>query len=53
MTAQDELIPNAATLAVAAIWHEPRIEVIAGVGHIAAIQAPAELARVVVEFLTS
>jgi 3-oxoadipate enol-lactonase len=53
MTAQDELIPNAATLAVAAILHEPRIEVIAGVGHIAAIQAPAELARVVVEFLTS
>lgn len=53
MADQDELIPNAATLAVAAIVHEPRIEVITGVGHIAAIQAPAKLARAVVAFLES
>jgi pimeloyl-ACP methyl ester carboxylesterase len=53
MTEQDALIPHAATLAVAEILCAPQIHVIAGVGHIAAIQAPAELARLVVAFLES
>jgi len=53
MTEQDALIPHAATLAVAEILRAPQIHVIAGVGHIAAIQAPAELARLVVAFLES
>jgi len=53
MTEQDALIPRAATLAVADILREPQLHVIADVGHIAAIQAPAELARLVVAFLES
>ena len=53
MTEHDALIPHAATLAVAEILRDPRIHVIPGVGHIAAIQAPAELARLVVAFLES
>ena len=53
MGAEDALIPNDATLAVAALLREPRIEVIPGVGHIAAIQAPAELALIVTAFLAS
>jgi len=53
MTEQDALIPRAASLAVADILRDPVIQVIPGVGHIAAIQAPAELARRVVAFLES
>jgi len=53
LTQDDALIPRAATLAVADILREPQIQVIAGVGHIAAIQAPAELARLVAAFLES
>lgn len=53
LTEQDALIPHAATLAVADILCDPQIHVIPGVGHIAAIQAPAELARLVVAFLES
>lgn len=53
MTEQDALIPHDATRAVAEILREPQIRVIPGVGHIAAIQAPAELARHVVAFLES
>jgi 3-oxoadipate enol-lactonase len=49
----DALIPHAATLAVANILCDPQIQVIAGVGHIAAIQAPAALARLVIGFLQS
>jgi pimeloyl-ACP methyl ester carboxylesterase len=51
MGEQDGLIPNAATLAVAQILVEPRVQVIPGVGHIASIEAPAELARRVIAFL--
>ena len=53
MTDEDALIPRAATLAVAEILRDPVIQVIPGVGHIAAIQAPAELARRVVAFLAT
>lgn len=47
----DALIPNSATLAVARLVRAPRIEVMPGVGHIAAIQAPEELALRVRSFL--
>lgn len=53
MGEKDALIPNAATKAVAAILREPRVQVIDGVGHIAAIEAPSELARRVIAFLGS
>jgi len=53
MTDEDALIPRAATVAVAEILRDPVIQVIPGVGHIAAIQAPAELARRVVAFLAT
>jgi pimeloyl-ACP methyl ester carboxylesterase len=53
MGEQDGLIPNAATLAVAEILLEPRVQVIPGVGHIASIEAPAELAQRVIAFLES
>jgi pimeloyl-ACP methyl ester carboxylesterase len=51
MGAEDALIPNAATRAVARILHEPEIRVLPGIGHVAAIQAPAKLAEVMVAFL--
>jgi pimeloyl-ACP methyl ester carboxylesterase len=51
MGEKDALIPNAATRAVAAYLREPRIQVIDGVGHIAAFEAPLELARRVLAFL--
>jgi pimeloyl-ACP methyl ester carboxylesterase len=53
MGEQDGLIPNAATRKVAQILLEPRVEVIPGIGHIAAIEAPAELARRISAFLES
>jgi 3-oxoadipate enol-lactonase len=53
LTEQDALIPHSATLAVAEILCDPQIHVIPGVGHIAAIQAPAKLARLVIAFLES
>jgi pimeloyl-ACP methyl ester carboxylesterase len=53
MGEKDALIPNAATKAVAAILREPRVQVIAGVGHIAAIEAPTDLAQRVIAFLES
>ena len=53
LTEQDALIPRAASLAVAEVLRDPEVQVIPGVGHIAAIQAPVELARRVVAFLQS
>jgi len=53
MGEKDALIPNAATKAVAAILREPSVQVIDGVGHIAAIEAPTELAQRVIAFLES
>lgn len=49
----DGLIPNAATRAVAGVLREPRVQVMQGVGHIAAIEAPMELAKLIIEFLES
>ena len=51
MAEKDSLIPNAATQAVAGFLREPRVPVISGVEHIAAIEAPDELARWVISFL--
>ena len=51
MGEHDALIPNAATRALAGILRDSRVEVIQGVGHIAAIEAPAELARRITAFL--
>jgi pimeloyl-ACP methyl ester carboxylesterase len=53
MGGKDALIPNAATKAVTTILRKPRVQVIDGIGHIAAIEAPAELARRVIAFLES
>ena len=53
MGEKDGLIPNAATRAVAAILREPRVQVMRGVGHIASIEAPAELAQRISAFLGS
>lgn len=53
MGEKDGLIPNAATRAVARILLEPRVQVMPGVGHIAAIEAPVELAQRVIAFLES
>lgn len=51
MGERDGLIPNAATIAVASLLREPRVEVMAGVGHIAAIEAPSILAGLITAFL--
>lgn len=49
----DGLIPNAATRAISDILFEPHVEVMPGVGHIASIEAPYELAQRVIAFLES
>ena len=49
----DRLVPEAAMRAVAGIVRAPQFEVLPGLGHIPAIQAPADLARAVVSFLRS
>ena len=49
---QDGLIPNPTTMAVTIILREPQVNVLANIGHIAAIEAPDELAAVVTEFLS-
>ncbi len=51
MGERDGLIPNAATMAVASLLREPRVEVMVGVGHIAAIEAPSILAGLITAFL--
>lgn len=51
MGERDGLIPNAATIAVASLLREPRVKVMAGVGHIAAIEAPSILAGLITAFL--
>jgi 3-oxoadipate enol-lactonase len=48
---QDGLIPNPATMAVARLLRQPQVTVLTGIGHIAAIEAPTELAKVVSAFL--
>ncbi len=53
MGENDGLIPNAGTRAVAGFLREPLVQVMASVGHIASIEAPAELARRIAAFLTS
>lgn len=53
MGEQDGLIPNAATRAVAHILIAPLVQVIPGVGHIPAIEAPEDLAQRVIAFLGS
>ena len=53
MAEKDVLIPHAASLAVAPLLREHRTAVVAGVGHIAAIEAPAALARAVTTLLAS
>lgn len=50
---QDRLIPNAATLALADIVRWPQAHVLHGVGHIAPIEAPEELAAAIVRFLAA
>lgn len=51
MGEKDALIPNAATRAVAEFLIEPHVQVIPGVGHIAAIEAPGELCQRIMAFL--
>nr|WP_314623138.1 alpha/beta fold hydrolase [uncultured Noviherbaspirillum sp.] len=51
MGEEEGLIPNPATMAVAGLLREPRVEVLPGVGHIAAIEAPMTLAGLVTAFL--
>ena len=51
MGEQDGLIPNAATRDVANILREPGVQVMPGVGHIGAIEAPAELSQRIIAFL--
>lgn len=50
---RDTLVPNAATLKIADILRMPRTHVLRGVGHIAAIEAPDDLAAAIIGFLTS
>lgn len=53
MGEKDGLIPHAATRAVAEFLLEARVQVIPGVGHIAAIEAPSELAKRIIAFIAS
>ena len=53
MGEEDGLIPNAATRAVGKILRDPRVQVMQGVGHIASLEAPVELARRIASFLES
>ena len=53
MGEKDGLIPNAATRAICEILLDLHVQVMPGVGHIAAIEAPYELAQLLIAFLES